>query len=57
MKRKVKIIALKFEFPGTSERSLHCIYKFENAQKNGLQNDEDNEEQHKFHSKHLKLIS
>ncbi|MCP9265575.1 Ubiquitin-conjugating enzyme E2 N [Dirofilaria immitis] len=41
---------------GTSERSLHCTYKFENAQKNGLQNDEDNEEQHKFHNWHKAVL-
>ncbi|VDK81858.1 unnamed protein product [Litomosoides sigmodontis] len=35
---------------GASERSLHCTYKFENAEKSDLENDEDNEEQHKFHN-------
>ncbi|CAG9537115.1 unnamed protein product [Cercopithifilaria johnstoni] len=46
----------KKHIQGTSERSLHCTYKFENAQKNDLQNDEDNEEQHKLHNWHKAVL-
>ncbi|VDN01249.1 unnamed protein product [Thelazia callipaeda] len=46
----------EIHLPGTSERSLHCSYKFENAQKNGINNDEDGEEQHRFHNWHKAVL-